>query len=141
MKMFYIVERASMLVPSGPIHDQARMHLFVMLTNPWHYENKEQLIIVSLSSVKSHNSFHHDKTCIITSEEQAHKFIVKKSYIDYSKARLIEREKLHKGIENDIFIEKGMIAEPCFKRIASGLLDSPHTKNYIKSAYRNYIAL
>ena len=48
MSLFVPFKRATLLIPSGPVHDSERKHLFVLLTDPIeapNYEGKQVLLV------------------------------------------------------------------------------------------------
>jgi len=137
MKLFFIIERASMLITSGTEQDPTRKHFFTVLTNPWDYRGENRLIMVSLSSIKNHRF---DDTCIIKPEDSAHEFIRVDSFVDYSKARLQEAASIDRGISSGEIVEQGTIDADCFERMKIGLKASPRTPQYIQKAYDDYLS-
>lgn len=138
MNIFFLTERASMLIPSGAEHNPTQKHLFVTVTNPWIYEEKQKVILVNLTSIKRHRP-NFDDSCIIKPEDNAHAFISKASYINYSRARLEEAAAIQRGIQSGTLIGKGTICPVAFDRICTGLVVSGHTPQRIKNAYECYL--
>ena len=73
MNLFFPVERATLLIPSGTESDPDRKHLFILLNNP--ITDEKLILLVSLSSIKQ--GHYHDPACIIDANETEHEFIKK----------------------------------------------------------------
>ena len=71
--MFLPYPGATLLIPSGPEHDPDRMHLFVVLTNPFddRGDGVQRVLLVSLSTVHDHKN--HDPACVLEAGE--HRFV------------------------------------------------------------------
>lgn len=138
MKLIYIREQASLLVPSGTSSAPDKKHLFVILTNPWSYQGSKKIILSSFSTIKIHHQ-NFDKTCVIIPSDKAHEFIINDSFIDYRHSRILENDRVHHAIDTDIFIEKGLVSELAYQKICTGLLISKFTPRKIKIAYKDYI--
>jgi len=138
VKLFFITERASLLIPSGADHNPSQKHLFVALTEPWVYQKKERAILVNFTSVMQSRQF--DQSCILTPEDNAHPFIKRPSYINYAGARIEEAAAIRRGVNSGQLIQQGAICAKAFKRIVAGLNNSNHTTFAIKAAHRDYLS-
>ena len=134
MSLFVPFKRATLLIPSGPVHDSERKHLFVLLTDPIEAPNYEgkQVLLVNIASVPI-NDFPYDATCIIQPAE--HRFIKHESYVFYAKARIEAADKLLRGVKSGQLIPHDMIDHTLVQWIGDGLLQSPHITPKILSFY------
>lgn len=82
--LFIPVERATLLICSGPPNDPNRKHLFIILTNPICINGctEKSVLLVSICSVS--NDRYYDKTCLLSIGD--HEFIKHESYINYGMA-------------------------------------------------------
>jgi hypothetical protein len=135
MTLFFPVERATLLIPSGTEQDPDRKHLFILLNNP--VTDEKVVLLVSLSSLKAGRP--HDPTCIIEVGETGHEFISRTSFVDYSKALIEPASKLSNGVSKGVLIPKGTIEREVFARILAGVVQSPHTPHKCKLFYRQHI--
>ncbi len=135
MTLFFPVERATLLIPSGTEQDPDRKHLFILLNNPVTAE--KLVLLVSLSSLKPGRP--HDPTCIIEPVETGHGFISKTSFVDYSKAQIEPAEKLTRGVNSGVLIPKETIERELFTRILAGVAQSPRTPHKFKLFYQQHI--
>ena len=117
--MFFVVKRATLLIPSGPASDPNRKHLFICLTD-CHGTDKETLI-VSVSTYRT--GLPADLTCKLFSGD--HPFLKHESYVDYSSARIIGADKLTNGVKSDLFVPKEPLETSIFARVCYGLEQSP----------------
>lgn len=129
MSLFIPAKRATVLIPSGPEHDPDRFHLFILLTDP--VTEEKLVLIVSVSSVKP--GIWHDPTCILETGE--HRFITRKSWVDYRTARIEPASKLNTGVHKGIFVAQGTIDPDVFQRICRGLFDSRSCKPKFRDFY------
>ena len=116
--MFFVVKRATLLIPSGAQVDPHRKHLFVCLTNP-HGVNQE-ILLVSVSSYRVGVST--DMTCRLFAGD--HSFITHDSVIDYASARVEPSDKLVKGVNLGLFVAKEPLDSAIFARVCYGLTQS-----------------
>jgi len=125
-QVFAPVRRATLLIPgTGPAHDPARAHLFVILTDPC--PNGMVLVVPVCRAVRGY-----DNTCILGAGD--HPFFKQKSYVayyrlqTYSAAELIDKE------EKQIIRFRGMLDEKVFALICNGVeqsrLSAPVHKHY-----------
>ncbi len=79
MSLFVPFKRATLLIPSGPVNDPDRKHLFVLLTDPIEAPdfNGKQVLLVNIASVPK--SLPYDSTCIL--QPGVHRFIKHESYV------------------------------------------------------------
>lgn len=123
MNLFWPVERATLLIPSGPKADQFRPHLFIMLCGP--VTEQKLILLASLSSIKPGQYF--DPACQILPEETALEFVTKPSFIDYSKLRLKPADAIQRGLDSGELTSIGLIEPELLKRITIGLHCSKRT--------------
>ncbi len=123
--IFLPFKRATLLMPSGPVHDVERRHLFVLITDP--VENLvtkiKETLVVSLSTIKPQNPF--DDTCIIHPNE--HPFIKHDSFVFYRRATIQDCNKLISGVKQGVFEAKGIIDATVFSKICNGIESSRYT--------------
>lgn len=126
MTMFLPNRKATLLVPSGPLHDPDRKHLFIVISGP---VNDEQLVLlVSISSVKP--NLWNDQSCLLFPGD--HPFIKRDSFVDYSSSRIEPAEKLAKAVDQGIFVPREPVSQDLFDRICAGVLASRRTPKDIK---------
>jgi len=119
-----VIERGTILIPSGPSTDPDRKHLFVICTEPC---EKGHQVLVPITNWTNHLC---DGTCIL--KPGVHAFVHKESYILYRKATIYEYDVLCKGVEEGLLIPKDPCDEEPFLRVKNGLCLSPHTPRKIK---------
>lgn len=124
--MFLPNRKATLLVPSGPLHDPDRKHLFILLSDP--VTEEEVVLMVSISSVKPNRW--HDDACMISPGE--HPFIVKESFVDYSSCRIEPGEKLLNGVYKGFFVPRDPMPQSVFERICCGVMVSRRTPKDMK---------
>jgi hypothetical protein len=133
------IRRATLLIPSGPAHDHARKHLFIILTDPVADPvngGKDSVLLTSLSTLDI--TLPHDPTCILHSGD--HPFVFRDSYVSYGTSRILETAKIINGVASGLFIEKELMDGSIVDRICDGLSTSPHTAEKIKRFFRMYVA-
>lgn len=126
MTMFLPNRKATLLVPSGPLHDPDRKHLFIVLSDP--VTDEQVVLLVSISSVKPNRW--NDEACLLYSLE--HPFIKKDSFVDYSSARIEPADKLTKAVDQGIFLSREPVNQDVFDRICAGIMASRRTPKDIK---------
>lgn len=136
MTLFFPIERATLLIPSGTEQDPDRKHLFILLNNP--VTDEKLVLLVSLSTLRPDRP--HDPTCIITPADGAHDFVQRASFVDYSKARIEQDSVLLNGVNAGRFIPKGTIERGVFTRILQGVLLSPRTPLKCKKFVEQYVS-
>ena len=131
--MFLPYPGATLLIPSGPEHDPDRMHLFVVLTNPFddRGDGVPRVLLVSLSTV--HDDKYHDPACVL--EPGDHRFVKHKSFVVYRAARIEEANKLTEGVRKNLFQPHERVSEAVLLKIRRGLESSEHTTPRILKFY------
>lgn len=127
MKFFIPIKRATLLIPSGPANDPNRLHLFILLTDPI---TEEKLVLLCPVSTLYPDKWH-DPTCILDNTD--HEFIQHRSFVNYSKARIITAAKLDNGVKNNLFKAKATVSEEVYVRICEGLFASRFTTLEVKT--------
>ena len=128
MSIFVPYPRATILIPSGPTSDPERHHLFIIINDPVPHTGEGEVLLVSVSTVKT--QIYYDKTCLLSAG--SHEFIKKDSFIDYGEARVETAQKLIDGVLQGKFIPKQPMDDEPFQRVKAGLSSSPHIKKKIK---------
>lgn len=135
MTLFFAVERATLLIPSGTEQDPNRKHLFILMNTP--VTNEKLVLLLSLSSLKANRP--HDATCIIQPEEVGHSFVTKPSFIEYSKAMIEPVAKLERGVKQGLLIPQGTIEREVFQRILAGVMLSNRVPHKCKQFVKEYL--
>lgn len=107
-------------------------HFFVIALE---YDS-ERIIIVNIDKIGSRKHF--DKTTIIRPGE-GHEFIVRDSYVNYRRARLISIQKIRQLLKDNIAKYRGMMDMKVITKIIEGIGNSPYTKNEVKELYFEYL--
>jgi hypothetical protein len=125
MSLFVPFKRATLLIPSGPVNDPDRKHLFVLLTDPTEAPGfqEKQVLLVNIATVP--NDLPYDSTCILHPGE--HRFIKHESYVYYAKARIEAANALLRGVKSGQLTHHEIMDQALVKRICDGLQHSPHT--------------
>ncbi len=113
---------------TGPAHDPARAHLYVIINDPC--ANGLNLL-VPLSSTHANC----DRTCVLTT---GHEFIRWETHALYARAETVETQRLRQSVEAEIIEYRGLFAETEFVAIRDGVLVSPHTKPRVKAYFRDF---
>lgn len=116
--MFFVVRRATLLIPSGPPDDPNRKHLFVCLTDP--IGPGGDILLVSISTFRQGES--HDPTCRLFPGD--HPFIRRESYVNYRFARIEPASKIERGVQQGVFIPQQVLDGAIFARVCNGLAES-----------------
>lgn len=121
MSLFLPLKRATLLIPSGPLGDENRKHLFILLTDPYKDEfGNKSVLMVSISSIRPQIPF--DKTCILFPKD--HPFVKHNSFVVYQKARLLEVDKVLRGVKAGQLVPQDAMDALIFARICKGLAQS-----------------
>ena len=128
MSIFIPYSRATILIPSGPAFDSDRYHLFIVINDPVPHSGEGEVLLVSVSTVKTQS--YYDQTCLLSTG--SHEFIKQDSFIDYGKARIETVQKLMDGVSQGKLIPKQPMDNEPFQRVYAGLFSSPHIKKKIK---------
>jgi hypothetical protein len=133
MSLFLPLKRATLLIPSGPLTDTDRKHLFILLTDP-HVDDvgKNCVLMVSISTVRQ--SVPYDSTCMLYRGD--HTFVKHDSYVFYQKARLEEADKVLRGVKGGLLVPQDPLSGEVFARVCKGLEDSRLTPAKLLSFYR-----
>jgi hypothetical protein len=126
--MFFVVRRATLLIPSGPAEDPDRRHLFICLTDPAGAE--QDTLLVSISSIVPGQPF--DDTCRLYAGD--HPFIRHDSYVSYRSLRVETAERLANGVANGVLIAREPMESGVFARICRGVEQSP----FVAPKFLNY---
>lgn len=140
MSLFLPLRRATLLIPSGPAHDHARKHLFIILTDPVADPvngGKDSVLLSSLSTLDV--ALPHDPTCILHPGD--HPFVSRDSYVNYGISRILETAKIINGVASGVFVAKALMDSSTVDRICNGLTVSPHTAPKILRFFRMYMNL
>lgn len=128
--MFRPEPGATLLYPSGPSHDQARNHLFILMTAP--SGPADQILMVSVSTRQKRS----DTTCVLAAG--AHAFIRHESVVEYKFARIEPARRLVSGVASGEFIVKDPVTHEIFERVRAGLYRSPFAKPYAREFLKDY---
>ena len=71
MSLFIPYSRATILIPSGPASDPERYHLFIVVNDPVPHSREGEVLLVSVSTVKTQS--YYDQTCLLSAG--SHEFI------------------------------------------------------------------
>lgn len=134
MRLFIPVRRATLLVPSGPLRDRERKHLFILLTDP--QPPDKSILLVGVASFTQ--GLPHDPTCLLYSAD--HPFIRHTSYVNYAYTRIEPADALIRGVEKGSFDPQGSLDETVFARVCKGLMESRHVTLKIRTFYENAVA-
>jgi len=136
MKLFLPLKKATILVPSGPVHDKDRKHLFVILANhPTSDTHESSVLLVSVSSIKPEIPY--DNACILNPGD--HPFIKHNSFVVYARARIENTNAILRGVNDGKLIPQEPMSQPVFDRICAGLTVSIHTPRNIRDFFSRYI--
>lgn len=114
-----------MLIPSGPSHDLARKHLFVVCTDP------DTDGLQALVSVSTRINDLCDSTCLLQPHE--HPFLSAVSFVFYRRARIEANQTLVLGVERGVLVPREDMNSQTFLRIVRGFCRSPQTPPKIKT--------
>jgi hypothetical protein len=103
-------------------------HLWIVLTEP--DATSGDVIMVNLTTQRSYS----DATVVLNAGD--HPFVQHATVVNYSDARYARAAALDTAAKSGICRLMKPMSEDVLKRIQEGLLNSPHTPNKIKSAFR-----
>jgi hypothetical protein len=121
----------TLLMPSGPVNDLDKKHLFIIVTDAC---KSHQHILIPVCSIKEER--YTDMTCVLTAGE--HEFLKIDSYIHYALTKQKHIEALKQGIANGNFILKDDVSDPVFKRVCDGIVASKHTPRWAKRDFLSW---
>jgi len=108
MTVWKAVRRATLLIPSGPPHDPARKHLYIVLNDPFpDAAGKEMVLVVCVVSIPASNKY--DPSCTLFPAE--HPFVVHHSYIAYNYATMVDPLDLEAKVQKGEFVAKPLLDE------------------------------
>lgn len=122
-----VAKAGTLLIPSGPSDNPEMMHLHIVCTDPCQ-EGKQ--LIVSVTTWRNNLC---DGTCVLN--EGDHPWLKHRSWVMYRAARIEASETLDNGLSQGLFSAREDMEDEVFKRILSGICDSPHTKRRIKKYF------
>ena len=129
--MFFVVKRATVLVPSGPATDPNRKHLFVFMTDP--IGSEREALLVPISSIRPKQK--HDPTCRLFKRD--HPFIQTDSYVNYQFARIEQAETIEHRVRNGILVPHEIMDGAIFARVCKGLEESRFVAQRIREFYES----
>jgi len=134
MTLWQAIQRATVLIPSGPAHDPNRFHLHVVMNDPVADRNGQQkVIVVSVTSIQPGMSY--DTSCTLFPGE--HPFVRNDSYVLYARAHLVDPSSLAAKVQAGQYIAKPNLNPKTFQYVVDGLLDSPYTKPAVLNLFKH----
>lgn len=128
MTIFFPLARTTVLIPSGPVGDEERKHLFIILTNP----NSAKLIL-RVNITKIYAGVFHDPACVLHPGD--HEFITSPSYLLYSGATIQSADEIIRGVKEGVLIPKPSLDPSVFALVCNGLVESRFTPPAVKVFY------
>lgn len=129
MTLFLPNRKATLLVPSGPVEDPDRKHLFILLSDP--VNDEKVVLMASISSVKPGRWC--DNSCLLSPGD--HPFINKDSFVDYARCRIESGQKLLNGVKKGLLEPREMVSQVVFERICAGVMASRRTPRHVKQFF------
>lgn len=123
-KVIVYHKAGTLLIPSGPSHNQSLLHLHVICTDTC--EMGKNLVVPVTTWINNLC----DGTCKLGSHE--HNFLQHPSYVLYRKASVQLASALQNGFQTGVFIPKENFNGQSFLRIRNGICTSPHTPRGVK---------
>jgi hypothetical protein len=121
---YQVLKKGTLLIPSGPTHDQDKKHLFVVCTDAC-AEGRHLLV-----PINSWTNDLCDSTCRLAAG--VHDFVNRPSYVFYRKATIEPATALVRGVNESVFFPRDPMDGQTFLRILSGICQSPQTPRKIK---------
>lgn len=121
--------RCTLLIPSGTPRDPTKHHLFVILTP--RCDNHSHLLVPICSIV---DGIRFDQTCLL--EAGCHEFLVRRSYVLYSKCDNVHHVRLVDLVEKQYYHVKDQLEQRFFDEVCDGVLTSPFTPRWARNYYR-----
>jgi hypothetical protein len=128
MTLFFPLARTTVLIPSGPVGDEDRKHLFIILTNP----NAEKLIL-RVNITKIYSGVFHDPACVLHPGD--HEFITSPSYLLYGSATIQSADEIVRGVKDGVLVPKPSLDSGVFALVCKGLTESRFTPPAVKAFY------
>jgi hypothetical protein len=116
--MFFVVKRATVLIPSGPANDPNRKHLFIFLTDP--IGSERETLLVPIASVRPGQP--HDSTCLLYKGD--HPFIRADSYVNYARSRIEPAGTIERGVKEGVIVQHDPMDGAIFARVCKGIEES-----------------
>lgn len=133
MTLWRAIQRATVLIPSGPAHDPDRFHLHVVMNDPVPDKNgQHKVVVVSVTSIPPSNQY--DTSCTLFPGE--HPFVQHGSYVLYARARLVDPAELQAKVNAGHYVPKPPLQTKPFQYVVQGLLDSPYTTPAVLALFK-----
>jgi hypothetical protein len=116
------------LIPSGPVTDPNRKHLFIILTDPC--PSAGDVLMVNVSTIRRG----YDPACKLFSGD--HPFIQRDSFVEYAMARIEAAGKIENGIKNRVFVSHADLNGTIFAHVCHGVTISNFVKPRVLSYYQ-----
>lgn len=113
--------RATLLIPSGPLHDADRKHLHIVLNDPIDFGDGPRVLVVAVCSIPSAGGY--DPSCTLFPGE--HPFVVRDSVVMYRFCQIVDPASLEQKVDAGLFVAKPLLDEKVFAHVIQGLHDSP----------------
>lgn len=126
MTAWLAVRRATLLISSGPDHDPSRMHLHIVLNDPFGPDGE-----VLLACVCSIRGFAYETSCTLFPGE--HSFVKYDSYIAYDRCSLAKAAHLETQVASGAMVAKETLNAKVFKFVLEGFEDSTRVRPKYKS--------
>jgi hypothetical protein len=126
---FKPLKKGTLLIPSGPSVDAARMHLFVICSDTCGHGKQ---VLVPIASWLNDLC---DDTCILQPHE--HRFLKQKSYMLYRYARVAVSRELVTGVSEGVLVPREDMNGQTFQRIKNGISASDRTPRKVKKYWKS----
>jgi len=130
--MFFVIRRATLLIPSGSADEPSRKHLFICATDAVGPNN--ETLLVSVSSIKPKTFY--DQTCPLYPGD--HPFIQRDSYVSYRHSRIEPAKAIINGVKTGDLVPMDPLETAIFARICNGITTSRFTAKKILDFYIEY---
>lgn len=126
--MFFVVRRATLLIPSGPPQDPDRKHLYVCITDP--VGAARETLLVPVATLRQGEP--HDPTCRLFRGD--HPFLRHESYVNYRFARIDPADRIERGVRDGVLVPHQVLDTAVFARVCKGLTES----RFLAPRYREF---
>ena len=109
-----------------------KSHLFVIVLEP---QGANRIVIIV--NIESFRSPKQDQTTIL--EPGVHEFVIRHSYVNYARARLVPIDELEMLIKSGDAKVKSPLDSNTFKKVCDGILKSKFTPYEVRDVYENYL--
>jgi hypothetical protein len=113
--VFFVVRRATLLIPSGTADDPDWKHLFIVLTDP--VGRDREVLLSSISSVVAGRP--PDPACLLYAGD--HPFIRHDSYVSYRFLRIESEAALLRGLQSGALVAHDPLESALFARVCHGM--------------------